>query len=279
MRNVVAAGLLLLATAAAVVLGQRALDWNDQLVLDDVPLARTAPLVDDPHTPALSRRVIVVILDGLGAGEAKLPFLDELRARGVAAVARVPYPTLSRPNYVTILTGVPPRDSGVRTNRVPRPVTVDTLMDRVQGAGKRTASASTYGVMVSLFVRNAPSVGGIQWIEDGTRVRPPPPITWPLDEVHRVPELAPLGPTIAALARTDAALISVLVLDIDRAGHKSGVGEEYRAAARDADAMLRVAFAGLDLARDTVIVTADHGHVAPGGHGGLEDEVRHVPLV
>jgi hypothetical protein len=35
----------------------------------------------------------------------------------------------------------------------------------------------------------------------------------------------------------------------------------------------------IDLARDTVIVTADHGHVRPGGHGGREAEVSNVPLV
>ncbi|HMG22012.1 MAG TPA: hypothetical protein VK607_11860, partial [Kofleriaceae bacterium] len=34
-----------------------------------------------------------------------------------------------------------------------------------------------------------------------------------------------------------------------------------------------------DLSRDAVIVTADHGHVEPGGHGGAEPEVSHVPLV
>ena len=44
-------------------------------------------------------------------------------------------------------------------------------------------------------------------------------------------------------------------------------------------AMLRVAFAGIDLTRDTVIVTADHGHVSRGGHGGAEPEVSSVPLV
>jgi hypothetical protein len=43
--------------------------------------------------------------------------------------------------------------------------------------------------------------------------------------------------------------------------------------------MLRRAFAGLDLTRDTVIVTADHGHVAPGGHGGVEPEVSRVPWI
>src|SRR5258708_7771893 len=110
-------------------------------------------------------------------------------------------------------------------------------------------------------------------------VRPPPPIEWPVDEARRVAALDALGPTIAALAAGDAALIAVHVIDVDRAGHASGVGDDYRAAARATDRMLRVAFAQLDLARDTVIVTADHGHVASGGHGGTEPEVETVPVV
>jgi len=43
--------------------------------------------------------------------------------------------------------------------------------------------------------------------------------------------------------------------------------------------MLRRALSAIDLARATVIVTADHGHVASGGHGGSEREVSNVPLV
>jgi hypothetical protein len=35
----------------------------------------------------------------------------------------------------------------------------------------------------------------------------------------------------------------------------------------------------LDLACDTVVVTADHGHTRRGGHGGREAEVMRVPLV
>lgn len=65
--------------------------------------------------------MVLIIVDGLGIDEARPPYLDELRRRGAAATARVPYPTISRPSYVTILTGVPPRDSGVRANRVQAP--------------------------------------------------------------------------------------------------------------------------------------------------------------
>ena len=284
--------LALIAIAAAVRLGLRAQNWNDELAIRSTLIDPSSPPLDDaahvapplaidPHTPRLSRTVLLVIVDGLGADESHLPFLDELRARGVAAVARVPYPTISRPNYVTLLTGVPPADSGVRANRVRAPVEVDTAMDRVRAAGLRVAAASDAGPLASLFVRHAsgvPAGGAGEWRDDGERIAPRPPMTWPVDEA-RHGELADLARILPALARAGAAFVPVLVIDVDRAGHASGVGAEYRAAAADVDRMLRAAVGGLDLTRDTVIITADHGHVAPGGHGGVEPEVSHVPLV
>jgi hypothetical protein len=282
MRLLVTAGLALTAIATTVWLGNRARRWNDDLALRAPPVAhmpeRAEPAAD-PGTPRLTRRVVLIIIDGLGVDEAQLPYLDELRRRGVAATARVPYPTISRPNYVTILTGVPPRDSGVRANRVQAPVAVDTVMDRVRAAGLRVATASDFGMLGSLFLRQTPSITGIDWVERGLEVSPPPPIGWPFDDARRASSLAELGPIIAELAAGDAAFVPVLVLDVDRAGHASGVGDEYRATAAAVDRMLRLAFAGIDLSRDTVIVTADHGHVAPGGHGGDEREVSNVPLV
>lgn len=279
MRRSLAAGLAGLAIVTAVGLGNRVRRWNAELALASPPLAREAMRLEDPGTPRLTERVVLVILDGLGAEEARLPYLDELRRRGVDATARVPYPTVSRPSYVTILTGVPPRDSGVRANRVEAPVAVDTVMDRVHAAGLGVASASDFGTLVSLFLRNTRSISGIDWIQRGTRVIPPPPLSWPVDDARRVGSLDALGPTIAELAAGTAAFIAVLVLEVDRAGHAAGVGERYRAAALGADRMLRTAFAGIDFTRDTVIVTADHGHVATGGHGGDEREVSTVPLV
>ena len=189
MRFLVACGLALIAIAAVLVLGDRAQRWNGELALASPPLAQMAPQLDDPGTPRLTRRVVLVVIDGLGIDEARLPFLDELRRRGVAASARVPYPTISRPNYVTILTGVPPRDSGVRANRVEAPVAVDTVMDRVRAAGLRVETASDFGSLASLFLRNTRSIAGIDWLERGTHVAPPPPVTWPVDDAVRVSSL------------------------------------------------------------------------------------------
>ncbi|HSS03160.1 MAG TPA: alkaline phosphatase family protein, partial [Kofleriaceae bacterium] len=287
MRRLATAGLALAMLATAGWLGNRVRSWNDELALPAPPVARMAEHSEssddhDPRTPRLAGRVVLVVIDGLGIDEAQQPQLSYLHAlgrSGVAATARVPYPTISRPNYVTILTGVPPRDSGVRVNRVQAPVAVDTVMDRVRAAGLGAATASDFGMMASLFLRNTASITGIDWVERGTQVSPPQPIGWPFDDARRTGSLAELRPVIAELAAGDAALVAVLVLDVDRAGHASGIGDEYRAAAAEVDRTLRGAFAGIDFARDAVIVTADHGHVAPGGHGGDEREVSTVPLL
>lgn len=279
LRVLVACGLALIAIATTLALGNRARGWNDELALAPPPLAAVVPQLTDPRTPRLTDSVILIVIDGLGADEAGLPYLDELRRRGASTTARVPYPTISRPNYVTILTGVPPRDSGVRVNRVAAPVAVDTVMDRVRAAGLQVATASNYGSLMTLFLRNTPSIRGIDWVRQGNRLIPPPPLTWPVDDARRVGSLDELRPVIVDLIDGSAAFIPVLVLDVDRAGHIGGVGDAYRAAAAAVDRMLREAFANLDLLHDTVIITADHGHVASGGHGGDEREVSTVPLV
>lgn len=261
-RRLVAATIALIAIVMAVGLARRGRGWNDQLALVPAPLASEAPRIDDPHTPRLARRVVLVVIDGLGASESRLPYLDEVRAQGVSAVARTAYPSISRPNYVTILSGVPPRDSGVRTNMVREPTGVDAVMVRAHAAGLTVATASDFGSFASLFPRAV----------DGTS-RPP------FDDVRRLDSLDELGANLAELVRGDAALVAILALDVDRAGHAHGVGSEYRSAAAAVDRMLRSALSGLDLTRDAVIITADHGHVAPGGHGGLEPDVMQVPLV
>ncbi|HEY1550096.1 MAG TPA: alkaline phosphatase family protein [Kofleriaceae bacterium] len=274
-QRVAAIALAIASVASAAWLAVRAQHWNDELALVS-PLARMPALAIDPHTPKLARRVVMVVIDGLGVDESHLPFLDELRARGASTTAHVPYPTISRPNYVTLLSGVPPADSGVRANRVRIPVTLDTVLDRARVAGMRVATASDFGMLPSLFVRGASSLTEVRWTDDN---QPMPPASWPVDVAERSDSLAELGPSIARLAASDASLVTALVLDVDRAGHAHGIGDDYRAAARATDAMLRVAFAHIDLSRDAVIVTADHGHVAPGGHGGIEREVSTVPLV
>ena len=118
MRRLMTAMLFVIALYIAIRSGLRARDWNDQLGLVS-PFAQVEPIVTDPHTPRLTDRVV---LDRRSTGSASTNRTCRFSTSCARAASRrsreVPYPTISRPNYVTILTGVPPADSGVRANRV-----------------------------------------------------------------------------------------------------------------------------------------------------------------
>jgi Type I phosphodiesterase / nucleotide pyrophosphatase len=62
--------------------------------------------------------------------------------------------------------------------------------------------------------------------------------------------------------------------EVDMAGHRHGAAStEYSLAASRAGALVAHVAAQMDLSRETLIVLADHGHRARGGHGGQEPEV------
>jgi len=297
-RHVVAAALTLLVvgTVGAVQAGMAGGSFMHDLEQVQPALARIDPVVEDPHTPRLARRVFLVIVDGLRLDRSyELPFLDELRRRGVDAEATAHYPTWSRPNYVAILTGVPPSASGVRTNHHATPVQLDALMDRVRAAGLSAASGTDYDVLPRLFLR--PRTGasriGIEVdidlqserdVEDPTALgavrAPDADLASPFDDARYAPWAGGFSEAGAALAAGEAELVVLLVGVVDAAGHAhGGASPEYRLAAETADRALARALDRVDLAQDAILVVADHGHTDHGGHGGLEPEVVTVPLI
>ena len=164
-RQVVAAALALLVLGAvgAVQAGLAGASFMFDLEQVEPALARVPPAIETPDTPRLARRVFLVVIDGLRLDRSyELPLLDELRRRGVDSDATSHYPTWSRPNYVSILTGVPPDASGVRTNHHSTPVQLDSLMDRARAAGLRVATATDYDVLPRLFLRRPSAVGAVR---------------------------------------------------------------------------------------------------------------------
>jgi|GEM_PF-659423 len=297
-----AIALLVIGAWAAVVAGSSGADFMDDLELPHPALAAAPPVIASPVAPARSRRVVIVIVDGLRRDVADtLPFLTALGRQGVDTSAASQYPTWSRPNYVTILTGAPPTASGVRTNRYRGTVELDSLMDRVRSAGLTAGYASDYDPLPRLFLRK-PVTSPMPRPELAVLLPPALDVT-SLDEADedsleawsaaiRVdmssafgdPRYAPWPGGFREAARSVLAagdpLAVLLIGVVDAAGHaEGGTSPEYLAAARQADAALADLVATLDLARDTLIVVADHGHTDAGGHGGLEPEVVTVPLV
>jgi hypothetical protein len=312
-RQVVIAALTLLVLGAvgAVQAGLAGGQFMFDLEQERPALSRVAPAVFDPHTPRLARRVFVVIIDGLRLDKSyELPFLDGLRRQGVDGEAQSHYPTWSRPNYVSILTGVPPEASGVRTNHHSTPVALDSLMDRAKDAGLRTAMATDYDVLPRLFLRpRAPRSGEIvrsvapvlhhdndvdPHVDEDSEVvdltddkeaaaavrAPDANLESPFDDARYAPWPGGFSEAGDALAGGNADLVVMLLGAVDVAGHAhGGKSEQYRDAALVADHALSRALARVDLERDAIIITADHGHTNRGGHGGVEPEVLTVPFV
>jgi hypothetical protein len=300
MRQVVAAAiaLVVLGGIGAVKAGRAGGDFMFDLEIQKPALAKTPPALRDPHTPRLARRVFLVIIDGLRLDKSyELPFLDELRRRGVDSEAQTHYPTWSRPNYVTILTGVPPLASGVRTNHHSTPVELDSLMDRARAAGLHTACATDYDVLPKLFLRprvaseatedtadidiDAIELDAIEQPNAAPGVKAPDAnLESPFDDARYAPWPGGFSETGAAIAASNEELVVMLVGAVDAAGHaKGGASKEYREAAETADRALARALGRVDLSQDAIIITADHGHTNRGGHGGIEPEVLAVPLI
>jgi hypothetical protein len=205
-----------------------------------------------PPTPARknapARRVVWVLIDGLRLDASRtMPTLNRLRQEGADFEASADFPTYSIPNYVVQACGLDPATSGVRTNGYSMPVTFDSVFQRAREAGLATGAIGTDTPWFQKYFGS--------WISDGRIL------------------VEPDGPPAGALA--------LVHLDYtDHEAHQHGSeSAEYRAAVAHADAVLGKIVAKLDPAHDALVVTADHGHIARGGHGGAEPEVVAVPVV
>lgn len=258
-----AAVLMVAAGFLALTSGRAAFEFMPRLNLLRPPLASAPEIVEPAMGPRLARRVVLVMIDGLRLDASYgRPFLDGLRARGVDARAAASFPSFSHPGYVAIVTGVPPRDSGVRNNIYPWSVPLDNLMRRARAAGLKVAYLS-------------PDDGGL-----------PRMFPHDFDAGAIAPWTGGFEQAVRGVLASDAQLVLLWIVDVDDAGHRYGAATpEYRDAARHVDATLsRVLHdaggkGAIDLEQDAIVVIADHGHIDRGGHGGLEPEVLDVPFI
>ena len=221
--------------------------------------------------PPLSRQVVLVLVDGLGlAGARSLPFLGELRARGADYDCHIGEPSLSLPGRAVMLSGAWQEVNGQPTNYDPRPLRVEHAFTVARRQGLATALAAG-GNGLRLF---APALSR-------PVVYPDDPVSAPFAAyVAAQGRQAQEGRALLGELRGQPALVMIELHAVDESGHGwGGASDEYRRAATEADEAIRSFASALDLDRDTLVVTADHGHVGIGGHGGPEDEVLHVPLV
>jgi hypothetical protein len=191
--------------------------------------------------------VLWVLVDGLRLDASRaMPELAKLRAAGADYAAEAAFPSYSLPNYVAQASGLAPAYSGIRTNHYGHTVPIDSVFRAAKREGLTTAAAGTDG---DWFTELFPGC---------------------FDRVILARE-----PT-----RPEADLAIVHLDYPDASAHARGSrSADYAAAVTHADRVIAALVRDLDLRRDAVVVTADHGHIDRGGHGGNEPEALQIPIV
>lgn len=198
--------------------------------------------------PRRPRRTLVAVIDGLTGVDARhLLAVQRVQSRGRCALTDVGLPSVSRPVYTTISSGVEQARSGVRNNDETSPAPVDSLWDRARAAGLRVSYRSEAGWWGELFPRGF----------DGATVR------------------AAETDLFAAPLTDDLTLIHPIYID-DLSHDHGRTSPQVRSALRRLDDELTRALSGMDLSRDLAVITSDHGHRDAGGHGGPSVQVTRV---
>ncbi|MGV8025100.1 MAG: alkaline phosphatase family protein [Anaerolineaceae bacterium] len=235
------------------------------------PLAENPPASGDATGEALSRRVVIVLVDALredtSLNTEVMPYLNKLRQNAAVATMHSQTPSYSAPGWTTILTGAwpdindsqpanPPDDDSVRT------FTQDDIFAAADRAGFKTA------------------VSGFTWFEQMLANSGVDSGFYTPDEDSSA-DVDVLNAAIPWLEDTDYQLVLIHLDQVDYAGHHQGgpLGSGWAAAARRVDSMLQTIAANLDLQQDTLLIFSDHGQIDRGGHGGQDPITLVEPFV
>lgn len=224
------------------------------------------------------KKVILVIIDGLGyeTGKTRMGYLQHLVEHNQASFHKVigELPTISRPMYETILTGLPAYKHGIISNGTVRLSKERNIFKIVRENGLKTAAAA-YHWMSELYVKapfdamndrflNNPEAdiqnGVFYWADD-----------YPDSHLYYDAEY---------LRKTNNPdFMLVHPMNVDNMGHRcSGNSSEYRNSVLSTDQSLVHLIPKWIEAGYEILVTADHGINDDHGHGGTLPCEREVPL-
>jgi predicted AlkP superfamily pyrophosphatase or phosphodiesterase len=223
-------------------------------------------------------KVILVLSDGLRydtavAGMGTLGHLVESKLASLYKVTGE-LPSLSRPMYETIHTGLPVNIHGIVSNQVVRLSAQPNIFGLAQAAGKTTAAAAYY--WFSELYNRAP----YDCIDDREVDDEALPIQhgrfYTQDEYPDLDLFATAGLLVRKF-NPDYLLVHPMGMDNIGAIHGAD-SSEYRNHAIHQDTWLAPYLFEWMGRGFTILVTGDHGMNVDGLHGGTTPEVRDVPL-
>ncbi len=226
----------------------------------------------------MNSKVILVIVDGLAWQIAHdgMGYLQGLCEAGRASLYRMncELPSLSRPLYECILTGVRPVDSGVVHNDINRLSKEESIFHLAHKAGAKTAAAAYH--WVSELYNRSPYVTvrdrftqdeslaiqyGIFYHSD----------SYPDDHLFIDGEIL--------RSRYEPDFLLIHPMNTDDAGHHHGLDSmQYRNCARHVDQCLSIYLPTWIAEGYQIIVTSDHGMNKDHSHRGILPEEREIPI-
>ena len=227
---------------------------------------RLQPKPTGQASAPLATQVVLVIIDGLRCDAvASMATLSSLQRQGAAARAFVHTPSYSQPTWTTLVTGAWPELNGAALLNAPddaiRPIAPDHIFAAAKRAGLTTAlaGASWWAKMVPQDMLDA------RFFTDSFRA----------DGDQQSADAA-----LRFITNFHPNLSLIYFGNVDETAHEvGGNSPAYREAAARVDNHLRDIVQSLDLHHSVLIVTADHGHIDRGGHGGADASVVYTPFV
>ena len=226
----------------------------------------------------MKHNVILVVLDGLNYEVARHA-MGHLQAyvqakRAALYKLHCELPSLSRPLYECILTGVTPIDSGIVHNNVSRLSNQRSIYHYARDAGLTTAAAAYH--WVSELYNQSPFLAS----RDRHTANPELPIQYGhFYWSDHYPDSHLFADAEHLRLQHAPHFLLIHPMNIDDAGHKQGLDSaQYRNSARTADVILADYLQNWLDAGYQVLVTADHGMNNDRSHNGLLTEEREVPL-
>lgn len=226
----------------------------------------------------MSNKVILIVLDGLSYQVAHdcMGYLQGLIEADMATLYQLEcaLPSMSRPLYECILTGVVPVKSGIVNNQIVRPSYNESIFSLARKAGKSTAAAA-YHWFSELYNR-APYLASRDRFTNDASLAIQHGCFYQADHY---PDDHLFVDAEYLRAQFDPDFLLIHPMNIDDAGHKFGFDStQYRNSARYADIILSSWLPQWIEQGYQILVTSDHGMNTDRSHGGVLEIERRVPL-
>lgn len=224
-------------------------------------------------------KVIFVLIDGMRYDTALqcMGYMNHLAEQKKASRYKIKteIPSLSRPMYETILTGVVPSEHMITANQVCRMSKEKSIFNLARENKLTTAAAAYY--WISELYNRAP----FDYINDVIQDDETKAIQHGMfyfEDVYPDSHIIAQGEHIRKKYQPDFLLIHTM--GVDDAGHKyGGSSAQYKEKVLVVDSIISMLIDSWTRDENTtVIVTADHGMADFGQHGGTTEAERIVPL-